>query len=302
MNTNLSSKDKEISEINKNRSEITWNRVDSVNTIMLLIIAVSNVFINLNLNSVNQKLEDAKFFETTIDHLASNAENREIALSMLYSLYILEEKLPKHRDMLIDVSETILETNLTSQEKNIPISQKALKIIKALDAKKAKEVESKIAQTPGSKTDPNPNISEESKSIDKSDLEKNNAFVSALLNTVEQAKDEKKGLFFIQYNNQNKKEDIDKFRETLSEKWNAPGIEFIAGYKSPSGKYGDIRYFHTDEEALANELQVTLNQKYCPEKPEGCFVTHDLSENYPNLPKKQFEIWIDVNNIPEPFH
>jgi len=53
---------------------------------------------------------------------------------------------------------------------------------------------------------------------------------------------------------------------------------------------------------LANELQVTLNQKYCPEKPEGCFVTHDLSENYPNLPKKQFEIWIDVNKIPEPFH
>ena len=190
MNTN-----KENSEIFKNRSETAWNWVNSFNTIMLLNIAVSNVFINLNLNSVNQKLEDAKFFETTIDHLASDAENREIALSMLYSLYIIEEKPPKHRDMLIDVSETILETNLVSQQKNIPISQKALKIIKALDAEKAKEVESKIAQTPGSKTDPNPNISE--KSIDKSALKKNNAFVSALLNTEEQAKDKKKGWFLF---------------------------------------------------------------------------------------------------------
>ncbi|MFM8306895.1 MAG: hypothetical protein ACKN87_07540 [Microcystis aeruginosa] len=91
-------------------------------------------------------------------------------------------------------------------------------------------------------------------------------------------KDEKKALVYIQYNNQS------------------------AEYNYTSGKYGDVRYFHTEEKALANELQLNLNQKYCPEKPEGCFVSHDLSENYPNLPKKQFEIWIDVNKIPEPFH
>jgi hypothetical protein len=297
MNTNPSSGDKDISEIKKNRAETSWNWINSFNTIALLIIAISNVFINLNLNKVNQKLEDAKFFEATIDHLVADSENREIALSMLYSLYILEEKTPKHRDMLIDISETILETNISqvSQEKNIPISKKALKIIKALDAEKAKEVESRIAKIPGSKTDPNPNISE--KSIDKSALKKNNAFVSALLNTEEQAKDEKKGLVFIQYNNQNKKEDIDKFREKLSEKWNAPGIEFIEKYNSPSGKYGDIRYFYADEKELANELQLTLNQKYCPEKTEGCFKLIDLSGKYPNLPKKQFEIWIDAHKI-----
>jgi hypothetical protein len=99
--------------------------------------------------------------------------------------------------MLIDISETILETNISqvSQEKNIPISKKALKIIKALDAEKAKEVESKIAQTPESKTDPNLDTSE--KLIDKSIMEKNNAFVTALLSTKEQAQDEKKGLVFI---------------------------------------------------------------------------------------------------------
>ncbi|BAQ62463.1 hypothetical protein GM3708_2869 [Geminocystis sp. NIES-3708] len=298
MNTNPSSGDKDIFEINKNRSETVLNEFRIAEVVILSIIALLNVLININLNKVNQKLEDAKFFETTIDHLAADAENREIALSILYSLYILEEKPPKHRDMLIDISETILETNISqvSQEKNIPISKKALKIIEALDPEKLEEMKSKIAQTPESKTDPNLDTSE--KSIDKSTMEKNNAFVSALLKTTEQAKDEKKGLVFIQYNNQSKREDIDKFRETLSQEWNAPGIEFIAEYNSPSGKYGDVRFFHTDEEELANQLQATLNQKYCPEKPEGCFVIRDLSENYPNLPKKQFEIWIDANKIP----
>ncbi len=90
MNTNK--ENKENSEIFKNRSETTRNWVSAFNTIILLIIAVSNVFINQNLNSVEQKLEDAKFFATTIEHLASDKENREIALSILYSLYVLEEK------------------------------------------------------------------------------------------------------------------------------------------------------------------------------------------------------------------
>ncbi len=181
--------------------------------------------------------------------------------------------------MLIDVSETIIDNivdnNLVAQQKNTQISQKALDIIEALDAVKAKKLMDKIKNMEAFKSDANSEINEEL--TDKSALKENNAFMSALLNREKQDKDKKKGLVFIQYNNQNKKEDIDKFRKELSEEWNAPGIEFIEEYSSPSGQYGDIRYFHKEEKELANELQIALKERYCPEKPDGCFKLINLS-------------------------
>jgi hypothetical protein len=322
MNNNLSSQDKEISEINKNRSETTWNWVNSLNTIMLLIIAVFAGITNHKLDILKQELEFAKFMESTIDNLSKDEKQREIALSVLYSLFIVEKQdelsskkgftipfvLEKkeieipHRKFWIDISDTILRVNynnLSSQSPESLATSKTIDILCFLKDDKCKGWRDKTFKL----AEPNPaEIPKKGEKIELSPEQENKrTFVNAIFNESKEGQG-KKGLVFIQYNNQSKEKDIDKFRKTLSKKWNAPGIEFIEEYKSPSGKYGDIRYFHTEEKALANELQVTLNQKYCPEKPEGCFVSHDLSGNYPNLPKKQFEIWIDVNKIPEPFH
>ncbi|MCA2711510.1 MAG: hypothetical protein IM473_03430 [Microcystis sp. M015S2] len=92
MNNNLSSQDKEISEINKNRSETTWNWVNSLNTIILVIIAVFGGITNHKLDILKQELEFAKFMESTIDNLSKDEKQREIALSVLYSLFIVEKQ------------------------------------------------------------------------------------------------------------------------------------------------------------------------------------------------------------------
>lgn len=292
MTTNLTSedKDKEISEIKKNRSESALNWFSIINMVALLVIAGLNISIDRNLNDVNQKLEDAEFLETTIDHLAGNTENREIALSILYSLYNLEDH--KHKDMLIDVSDTILETNLISQKQETYISVKALKILEKLDLDKWKEWNIKLRKH---RQDSNPDTTKEPSETDRYALQKNNTFVSTLLNSSDQAKD-KNGLVFIQYNDQSKESSIDVFRKELSEKWNAPGIEFIENYTAPPEKLGDIRYFHGNEKELAQELQKILNNKYCPQKE--CFGEPiNLEGKYKNLPEKQFEIWIDAKEI-----
>jgi hypothetical protein len=292
MTTNLSPKDKEISEIEKNRSESAWNRFNIFNTFMLLILTASTFVINSRIENLKQEIETAKFMESTIDNLAGTSENREIALSVLYSAFILEKQeqsslrtgfnlfelfdsheIP-HQRMLSDLADTVLQVSFPSSK--ILETSKAIDILCALEDPKCSYWQNQRK--------------DKSKPSDRD--ENSNTFANIIQSKQGQGK---KGLVFIQYNDESKKPSIDSFRNELSANWNAPGIEFIENYTAHSDKLGDIRYFHDNEKELAQELQKFLNNKYCPQKE--CFgEPQNLSKNYPNLPPKQFEIWIDAKN------
>lgn len=290
-----------VPEIKKNRSETAGNWFNIFNAGMFLIITIFTFVTNLRLENLKQEIETAKFMESTIDNLAGNSKGREIALSVLYSSFILEKQeqsslktefnlfklfdsheIP-HRFILIDLADTVLKVNyddLSSGSSENAASSKAIDILCALKEPRCSYWlnQAKNNSRPSSK--------------DKN----KNEFANAIYNQSNKGQG-KKGLVFIQYNDESKKNSIEQFRkENLSNNnWNAPGKEFIAEYQAPSGKLGDIRYFHADEKKLAQELQKILNDKYCPE--EQCFGEPiDLSKSYPNLPEKQFEIWIDAKN------
>jgi hypothetical protein len=218
-----------------------------------------------------------------------NENNREIALSIVYSMFVKEkleqfnskpDKVP-HKTMLVDVAETVLQVNEAQSAANPQTlsTSKAMLIICDLDQEKCKNWRDRAR------------LPEESKQSNENKKE----FASAILKSSQPSQDQK-GLVFLQYNDPAKKDLIEEFRiKQLLPEWKAPGMQLVESYKAPTNKMGEVRYFHNNdnEQKLAKQLQETLNQKYCPQQSEGCFITNNLSSKYPNVPDRQFEIWID---------
>lgn len=280
---------KDLAEIENLHAETAWNRFNIFNTVVLLFIAVLTFVTNQTVENLKQDVETAKFMESTIDNLTVNENNREIALSIVYSMFVKEkleqfnskpDKVP-HKTMLVDVAETVLQVNEAQSAANPQTlsTSKAMLIICDLDQEKCKNWRDRAR------------LPEESKQSNENKKE----FASAILKSSQPSQDQK-GLVFLQYNDPAKKDLIEEFRiKQLLPEWKAPGMQLVESYKAPTNKMGEVRYFHNNdnEQKLAKQLQETLNQKYCPQQSEGCFITNNLSSKYPNVPDRQFEIWID---------
>ena len=273
---------KDLAEIENLHAETAWNRFNIYNTVVLLFIAVLTFVTNQTVENLKQDVETAKFMESTIDNLTVNENNREIALSIVHSMFVKEkleqfnskpDKVP-HKTMLVDVAETVLQVNEAQSAANPQTlsTSKAMLIICDLDQEKCKNWRDRAQSNENKKE-----------------------FASAILKSSQPSQDQK-GLVFLQYNDPAKKDLIEEFRiKQLLPEWKAPGMQLVESYKAPTNKMGEVRYFHNNdnEQKLAKQLQETLNQKYCPQQSEGCFITNNLSSKYPNVPDRQFEIWID---------
>ena len=273
---------KDLAEIENLHAETAWNRFNIFNTVVLLFIAVLTFVTNQTVENLKQDVETAKFMESTIDNLTVNENNREIALSIVHSMFVKEkleqfnskpDKVP-HKTMLVDVAETVLQVNEAQWAANPQTlsTSKAMLIICDLDQEKCKNWRDRAQSNENKKE-----------------------FASAILKSSQPSQDQK-GLVFLQYNDPAKKDLIEEFRiKQLLPEWKAPGMQLVESYKAPTNKMGEVRYFHNNdnEQKLAKQLQETLNQKYCPQQSEGCFITNNLSSKYPNVPDRQFEIWID---------
>ena len=110
---------KDCAEIENLHAETAWNWFNIFNTVVLSFIAVLTFVTNQRVENLKQEVETAKFMESTIDNLTVNENNREIALSVVYSMFVKEkleqfnsrpDKVP-HKTMLVDVADTVLQVN-----------------------------------------------------------------------------------------------------------------------------------------------------------------------------------------------
>jgi len=93
-----------------------------------------------------------------------------------------------------------------------------------------------------------------------------------------------KKMVYIQFSNDNDRKEVEGIQQKfISSKWIAPGIQQV------SGSYTNmIKYFHDEDEDIANEANVLLGNKYK--------IIPSISPKYQKLvPKGQIEIWIADN-------
>ena len=128
--------------------EIRHNQISIISMILAIIFSVWNVGQQLSLNDQKAKIDELPtdiqtmtLVEKMIDDLTGNVENREIALSALYGVLILEKDTKdnlKYSKMLIEISDTILHNNWIKLEQNkdqqtyASVSRKSLKILENL--------------------------------------------------------------------------------------------------------------------------------------------------------------------------
>jgi cell division protein FtsI/penicillin-binding protein 2 len=264
----------------KTKSEIRHNNVSRIISIVSMIFTIGlaawNGWQQVILNEQKAKIEELQtdiqtitLVDNLIDDLTKNEDTRELALSALYGVLVLEPKQhneePKYPFMMVEIADTILDNSY--QKGNLNESKKALSIIGELDPTKHQEWVNKKSKT-------------------------NSDYVDKTLGIKE-----KGGLVYIQYNDESQKEKIEELRRKLSaENWNTPGAEFIPKSKSDY-KGSDIRYFNEKDKDLAKTLKATaeeiLGHPDCLKEPEN------LSKSYTNVSKKQLELWIDLDCIPK---
>ena len=209
--------------------EIRHNQISIISMILAMVFSVWNVWQQVSLNNQQTKIDELQtdiqtmtLVESLIDDLTANKERRDIALSALYGVLVLERKehnkSAKYPSMIVDIAETILASSY--KKGNLDESSKALVILGELDIEKHKQWVEKMNEE-----DP--------------------YFAAETLGLRE--KRGVKGLVYIQYNNQSKKVKVEQYREQLSAKnWNAPGTEFISQSNFPNRS--EIRFFNKEDE------------------------------------------------------
>ncbi|MEL4894981.1 hypothetical protein [Crocosphaera sp. Alani8] len=254
--------------------EIRHNQISIISMILAMVFSVWNVWQQVSLNNQQTKIDELQtdiqtmtLVESLIDDLTANKERRDIALSALYGVLVLERKehnkSAKYPSMIVDIAETILASSY--KKGNLDESSKALVILGELDIEKHKQWVEKMNEE-----DP--------------------YFAAETLGLRE--KRGVKGLVYIQYNNQSKKVKVEQYREQLSAKnWNAPGTEFISQSNFPNRS--EIRFFNKEDEVLAKELKADT------EAIVGCSdcLTTNMIKGYRSVPKKQLELWIDLESL-----
>lgn len=261
-------KNKSDLENKHTKSEIANNYwtiiISGLSLVFTILLASWNWFQEAKITELEGDLQTMTLVESMIDDLTGSSESREIALSALYGVLILEKKeqnkLPKYSLMMVEIADSILESSYRKGNKYE--RSKALSIIGELDPQKHKEW------------------------VDKNSG-KNPEDVREILNM-----GEKKGLVYIQYNDKSKNNKIETLRDNLSqENWNAPGTELITN-NFPNKS--ELRYFNKEDKELAEQLKAqTEGILEC----RDCLTLRNLSSQYPNVQQGQLELWITSNSI-----
>ncbi|HAC63040.1 MAG TPA: hypothetical protein DCF68_05750, partial [Cyanothece sp. UBA12306] len=205
---------------------------------------------------------------------------------VLYGVLILEPKQqnkdPKYINLMEEIADSVINTyyqDIKQGKVQEPITfrQKAFDILAELNLEKHKDWVNTINAL---KKNDNNNA-------------KSGQTLNANLNETLRITDTTKGLVYIQYNDESKKEQVRQFRKKLSEKsWNVPGEEFIPKSKSDY-KVNQIRFFNETDKKLAEQLKTETEKSL---NCTGCFSIKKFSKNYPNVKQGQLEIWINFED------
>jgi len=265
----------------------TWDKLEVFSKFitggLLVVIAF---FVDQGSKRISRSNEEGKIIQSLIEDLSKKDDNthNDVALLSLekFLLQKNDEKLLEiDKTYIIQISETLLRQRITKDSGFNAQSSIPFRLWQKYDSVYANDFftdfiasKSMVDEITSPKKD---SLTSIELAAMKPIAQSNDAVEASVLSSF------KKKIVYLQYSQRDQLESMKELQKAfISNKWIAPGVEFV------SGKYSNlIKYFDPDDKQLADNAAVLAGKIF--NKP---FKIAPIFNNRYNVPKGQIEIWV----------